>query len=228
MPGCRSAGVLRAFAVSLAAVLLSALPAQAQGVTPTSSVALDLDPGPVSIPLGASHEIPFQVKLTLSNLACTQAATATVTLSVKDKPSPLNGVKGMAPATLTFNVPQGNYLSGVPASSPYEQRADATLSINVTTEALANHEHAFEVTGKFDGTLSGCQGAGTIPSAEGSAEHQIKTGPAAAQGAALGATNSQTSPPPSSDGSKGAPGLGAPGLVLLAIVLAALRGRRPG
>lgn len=203
-----------------------AVPTQAQAPTPTSEIVVDLEPGPAGIPLGASHEIPFQVQLTLSNIACTQAATATVTLAVADKPSPLNGVKGTVPATLTFSVPQGNY-GILPVSAPFEQTVDATLAINVTTEALANHEHTFQVTGNFDGSLSGCQSAGPIPAAEGSAEHQIKTGPAAAQGAARGASQSQSQTTGSGGGSKDAPGPELP-LILLAVGLIALRGRRHG
>lgn len=214
---------MRRTVLVLLALLALAMPTQAQAPTPTSEIVVDLEPGPAGIPLGASHEIPFQVQLTLSNIACTQAATATVTLSVADKPSPLNGVKGTVPATLTFSVPQGNY-GILPVSAPFEQTVDAILAINVTTEALANHEHAFQVTGEFDGSLSGCQGAGPIPGAEGSAEHQIKTGPPLAQGAARGATQSTTNTG-SSGGGRSAPGLGLPALVAVAAALVALRRR---
>lgn len=210
--------------VLLVLVALAA-PAQAQTPTPTSAVAIELDPGPAGIPLGGSHDMPFQVKLTLSNIVCTQAAMATVALAVADKPSPLNGVKGTAPATVTFTIPQGNY--GV-ASSPFEETADAALMINVTSESLPNHEHTFEVTGTFEGTLTGCQGAGPIPRAEGSAEHQIKTGPAPAQGAARGATQTQGTGTSGDGGSKDAPGLEAPILLAMAIGLVALRRRFHG
>lgn len=216
---------MRRFAPVVLALLALAVPAQAQAPTPMSQVAVDLDPGPAGIPLGASHQIPFSVKLTLSNIACTAPATATVSLSVADKPSPLNGVKGTVPATVTFNVPQGSYVT--PVGQVYEGTADAILSINVTAEALADHEHAFQVTGKFDGSLGGCQGAGPIPSAEGSAEHQIKTGPPAAQGTARGASQSQGQTSNGGGDSKGAPGPEIP-LILLAIGLVALRGRRHG
>lgn len=218
----------RIAALAMLALLAAALPTQAQAPTPTSAVAITLDPGPAGIPLGMTHEIPFQVKLTLSNLACTQAATATVALSVTDRPSPLNGVKATAPATVAFTVPQGNY-GVLPVSAPYEQTVDATLSISVAAEALPDHDHAFDVKGSFDGAVSGCQGAGPTPPAEGSALHQIKTGPAAAQGTARGATQSQG---PSGagagadGGSKGAPGPGTPALAVLAMAVAAWRRRR--
>ena len=215
--------MLRLLATALAAVLVAAFPIQAQSVTPTSSIAVDLDPGPAGIPLGGAHEFPFQVTLTLANIVCTQAATATVNLSIKDLPSPLNGVKGTVPGTLAFNVPQGNYGAGIPGLSPYAQAMEATLAINVTTEALPNHEHTFEVTAAFDGQLNGCQGAGAIPSAEGMGQHQIKTGPALAAGQARGAQSSGSSTT-DSGGGKNAPGFELP---LLALgVIAALLARR--
>lgn len=216
--------MLRLLATALAVVLVAALPVQAQSVTPTSSIAVDLDPGPAGIPLGGAHEFPFQVTLTLANIVCTQAATATVTLSIKDLPSPLNGVQGTVPGTLAFNVPQGNYGAGVPGLSPYEKAMDATLAINVTAASLPNHEHTFEVTAAFDGQLSGCQGASAIPAAEGMGQHQIKTGPALAAGQARGAQSSGPSTTDSGSGGKNAPGFELP---LLALgVIAALLARR--
>lgn len=201
-----------------------ALPAQAQGVAPTSSVAVDLDPGPVGIPLGGSHEFPFQVTLSLANLACTQATTAIVALSIKDLPSPLNGVKGTVPVTLTFDVPQGNYAAGAPGLSPYEETMDAQLSINVSATALADHQHTFEVTASFDGTVTGCQGLGAVPAAEGTGEHQIKTGPSSAAGTAARGATVSTSASPEGD-SKGAPAPAIP-LLFAAVALAALVRRR--
>lgn len=216
--------MLRLLATTLAVALVSALPVQAQSATPTSSIEVALDPGPAGIPLGGAHEFPFQVTLTLANIVCTQAATATVTLSIKDLPSPLNGVKGTVPPSLAFSVPQGNYATGVPGVSPYEETLDALLSINVTAEALPNHEHTFEVTAAFDGPLSGCQGAGAIPTAEGTGQHQIKTGPALATGQARGAQSSGASTTDSGGGGKDAPGFEVP---LLAVgVIAALLARR--
>lgn len=216
--------MLRLLAAALAVVLVAALPVQAQSATPTSSVAVDLDPGPTGVPLGGDHAFPFRITLALANIVCTQAATATVTLSIKDLPSPLNGVKGTVPGTLAFNVPQGNYGAGVPGLSPYQQAMDATLAINVSAEALANHAHTFEVTAAFDGQLSGCQGAGAIPSAEGTGQHQIKTGPARAAGQARGAQSSGSSTTDSGGGGKDAPGFELP---LLAIgVITALLARR--
>lgn len=216
--------MLRLVATALTVVLVAGIPVQAQSVTPTSSIAVDVNPGPVGIPLGGAHQFPFQVTLTLANIVCTQAATATVTLSIKDLPSPLNGVKGTVPGTLAFNIPQGNYATGVPGLSPYEQAMDATLAINVTTEALPNHEHTFEVTAAFDGQLSGCQGTGAIPSAQGMSQHQIKTGPALATGQARGAQSSGSSTTDSGGGGKDAPGFELP---LLALgVIAALLARR--
>ena len=209
--------MLRLLATVLLAVFVAAVPVQAQSVTPTSSIAVGLNPGPVGIPLGGGHEFPFQVTLTLANIVCTQPATAAVALSIKDLPSPLNGVKATVPATLTFDVPQGNYATGVPGLSPYEESLDATLSINVTAEALPNHEHTFEVTASFDGTLQGCQAGSAIPSAEGTGEHKIKTGPASAAGSqARGATQT-----PSSSGTD-AGGKDAPALPALALAVAVL------
>ncbi len=210
--------VLRLLAAVGTLFVLGALPAQAQGVAPTSVVEIDVDPGPAGIPLGMSHDIPFQVTLELSNIVCPQAATATVTLAIKDLPSPLRGVQGNVPATLAFEVPMSASIAG----SAYQQTMDATLSINVTAESLPDHEHTFEVTATFDGTLQGCQAAGAIPSAEGSAQHKIKTGPAAAAGVARGATASTSTSPDS--GSKGAPAPTA--LLLVAAVLVAAMVRR--
>lgn len=211
--------------LALLALLALAVPTQAQAPTPTAAVAVDLDPGPAGIPLGATHEIPFQVRLTLSNIVCTQAATATVALAVADKPSPLNGVTGTVPPTVAFTVPQGNY-GVLPVSAPFDETAEATLTISVTNASLPDHQHTFAVTGTFDGTLSGCQGAAAVPPAEGSAEHQIQTGPARAQGAARGATQTQGTASSGGDGGgKGIPGLEAPVLIALALGLVAMRRR---
>lgn len=213
--------MLRLLAAVVVAVLVAAVPAQAQGVSPTSEVAVDLDPGPVGIPLGGSHAFPFQVTFRLSNVVCTQPTTVTVALSIKDLPSPLNGVTGSVPATLTFDVPQGNYATGVPGLSPYEGTLDAELAINVSSTALADHEHTFEVTANFDGTVTGCQGLSGVPSAEAKGEHKIKTGPASAAGsAARGASQSQSTAP--SGDSKDAPGPSA----LLMLVAVAVLARR--
>ncbi|MHB1260192.1 MAG: hypothetical protein ACYC2H_00605 [Thermoplasmatota archaeon] len=216
----------RIAALGLLIMLALSVPAQAQAPTPTSAVAVELEPGPVGIPIGGSHSFPFQVKLTLANLVCNQASTATVTLSIKDLPSPLNGVQGTVPPTLAFSVPMGNYASGVPGLSPYEQSMHATLSINVTTESLPNHEHTFEVKASFDGELTGCQGAGAIPSAEGTGQHQIKTGPAPAGGQARGAQSSGSSTADSGGGDKKAPGVDMPLLALGVAALAMLARRR--
>lgn len=221
MPESWSVGVFRALAVSLAAILLAAVPVQAQGVAPTSAVTVDLDPGPAGIPLGGSHEFPFQVTLELANVLCPQAATATVTLAIKDLPSPLRGVEGTVPPSLSFAVPQGATLAG----STYSETMEATLSINVTTESLPDHEHTFEVTASFDGTLQGCQSAGAIPSAEGTGQHQIKTGPAPAAGQARGAQTA-SSTPTSDGGDKKAPGAEMPLLVLGVAALAMFARRR--
>ena len=212
--------MLRFLAAVLVVLTAVALPAQGQGATPTSSVEVDLDPGPAGIPLGGSHEFPFQVTLELGNVVCAQAATATVTLDIEDLPSPLRGVQGTVPATLAFDIPMNTIVVG---GTTYEQTLDATLSINVTTESLPDHEHTFQVTATFDGTLQGCQAAGPVPAAEGMGEHKIKTGPAAAAGAARGATiSTSTGPEPDS---KDAPLPAAP-ILLTVLALAALARRR--
>lgn len=211
--------MLRLLAAVVTAGIVAALPAQAQGVTPTSSLAVNLEPGPVGIPLGGGHEFLFEVTLALGNIVCPQASTATVALAIADLPSPLRGVQGTVPATLAFEVPMSASIAG----SAYQQTMDATLSINVTTESLPDHEHTFEVTATFDGTLQGCQAAGAIPSAEGTGQHKIKTGPAAAAGAARGASVS-TPASPDSD-SKEAPGPTLP-LLLAVVMFAALARRR--
>ena len=220
-PKC--AGVLRLITAFLVAVTVGTLPAQAQGVTPTSSVEVDLEPGPVGIPLGGSHEFPFQVTLELGNIACPQPSTATVTLSIKDLPSPLRGVQGTVPATLAFDVPMSASFAGL---STYRQTLDAQLSINVTPESLPDHEHTFEVTASFDGTLPGCQAAGAIPTAQGTSEHKIKTGPASAVGTQVrGASQSPSSSGAAGDG-KDAPALPALALAVAVAVLAAAVARR--
>lgn len=214
--------MLRLLAAVLATLMVAALSAQAQGVTPTSSVEVDLDPGPVGIPLGGSHEFPFQVTLELGNIACPQASTATVTLAIKDLPSPLRGVQGAVPATLAFAVPMSTSLGGL---STYSETMDATLSINVTTESLPDHEHTFEVTASFDGTVQGCQAAGAIPTAEGTGQHMIKTGPASAAGTQVrGATQTPSSTGAANDG-KDAPALPALALAVAVLVAAVVRRR---
>lgn len=203
------------------AAMVAALPVQAQGVTPTSNVEVDLDPGPAGIPLGGGHEFAFQVTLELGNIACTQAATATVALDIEDLPSPLRGVQATVPATLVFDIPMNTIVVG---GTTYEQTLDATLSINVTTESLPDHEHTFKVTATFDGTLQGCQAGGAIPSAEGTGEHKIKTGPASAAGTqARGATQTLSSSG-TDTGGKDAPVL--PALALAVAVLVAAVARR--
>ena len=204
------------------ALLLLAGSAFAQAPTPTSAVQVDLDPGPAGIPLGGGHEFAFQVTLELGNIACTQAATATVALDIEDLPSPLRGVQGTVPATLAFDIPMNTIVVG---GTTYEQTMEATLSINVTNEALPDHEHTFKVTATFDGTLQGCQAGGAIPSAEGTGEHKIKTGPASAAGTqARGATQTVSSSG-TDKGGKDAPAFPALALAVALLVAAVARRR---
>lgn len=186
-----------ALLVGTLAAVASANPAAAQSATPTASVALALPPGPATIGLGEQHEVPLAVALTLGNLVCASEATAAVTLSVRDKPSPLAGV--MAHATedeLTFVVPSGAYGSDLPAGPPpFNATRETRLMVMIAEDALPDHMHSFLVTATFaGGTPDGCRAAGAAPASEETAEHAIVTGPAVTAGSAADGRSPTTAP----------------------------------
>ena len=169
-------GAIRMFLRLLAsALLLVSLPAASAQAAPEVDLSIALPPGPVTIELGGSHEVPFEVSLTLRGVVCASASQVKVPLTVKDKPSPLAGVSATAdPTELVFDVPSGQY-----TSTPFTQTAESVLTIDVASSAPASHQHAFEVVAAFAGGVpSGCQGTGTAPASEARATHAIVTGSA--------------------------------------------------
>jgi MYXO-CTERM domain-containing protein len=153
--------------------LLAFLPGSAAQATPDVDLAIDLPPGPVEIELGDSHDVPFEVSLTLRGVVCTSASQVRIPLSVKDKPSPLDGVRATpTPAEVVFDVPAGQY-----TSNAFSKSVESVLAVSVAASAPAAHEHSFEVLAAFAGGVpSGCQGTGTAPAAEARAAHAIVTG----------------------------------------------------
>lgn len=229
--------------LALLAILLAPA-AAAQSVGPTASLALSLPAGPTTIPLGGTHQLPFDVKLTLNNIVCAQDGNATVTFAVKDVPSPLTGVKGMVMAPASFKVPAGAYAAG----TAFTGTASSMLHIQVGTDAPPDHTHVFQVTGAFDGNVAGCTPVGgSMPAAQAAGNHTIVTGPAgaaapgsatgpgagpggagappaASNGTALAGTNAGSTPPPA----KATPVGWAPLLGGVAVALAVLRRSRRG
>ena len=211
---------MRSLLASLASALVLGLVPSALGQTaPEASLAVSLPSGPAEVALGSSHDVGFDVTLTLRNLVCASTATVRIPLSVKDQPSPLAGVKGTpTPAELVFDVPPGSY-----SSSPYSKTASANLRVAVDASGPAEHEHAFVVTATYAGGLpTGCQGAGQLPAADASGTHAIVTGKAA------GATNGPTHQMGDGTTMGGAEHAGSsqetpmPGLVLVLVALLAV------
>lgn len=165
--------------LALPLVFLLAVPLASAQTAPEATLGMSIAPGPVSIALGASHETPFDVTLTLRGVVCTSAASVQVPVSVKDKPSPLAGVKGTPePAALLFDVPAGSY-----SSNAYSKKLLGTLRVSVAESAPSNHEHAFELTASYaSGVPSGCQGAGSMAATDAAGSHAITTGGSSATG----------------------------------------------
>lgn len=215
--------MLRAAFLGLVALALVSPGAAAQAA-PQVTLAADVPAGPVDIELGGSHDVPFDVVLTLRGVLCTSASQIRVPISVKDKPSPLAGVRGVPePTEMVFDVPAGQY-----SSQAFSKSAAGTLAISVASDAMASHEHTFEVVASYaGGTLSGCQGTGAAPAAEGRGSHAIMTGSARGGGSASsgthvmedGSTMEGEMQPASSNKTPG-PGLAlAIGAVVLALVM---------
>lgn len=210
--------------VRLAALaLLLALPAASAQAAPEVELSLDVSPGPVEIALGSAHDAPLEVTFAIRGVVCASAASVKVPLSVKDKPSPLAGVRGVVePAELVFSIPAGSH-----SATPYTASAPATLRVSVAADALAAHEHEFELTALYAGGVpSGCQAAGGIPAADAIGSHRILTGSSAtarppSHAMGDGTTMSGTEPRESND--TPAPALA---LLLAGVVLVALARRR--
>lgn len=158
-----------------------ASPGVAAQAAPQIGLAMDIPAGPADIELGGSHDVPFEVTLTLRGVVCTSASQVRVPIMVTDKPSPLAGVRATPePAEFVFDVPAGQY-----SSAAFSKTASGTLAIMVSSDAMASHEHTFEVIASYPGgTPSGCQGTGAAPAAEGKGEHAILTGSARDSGPA--------------------------------------------
>lgn len=217
--------MLRPLLPLLAIVLALSPAASAQ----SAGLAMDLPPGPASIALGAQHDVPLEVTLTMGGIVCTSAARVTVPLTVTDRPSPLAGVSAAPnPAELVFEVPAGTY-----TSSPFTKTLSAALRVSVANSAPAEHEHRFVVTASYAGGVpSGCQATGSIPAADASGEHAIVTGKSGT--GSTGATPTHQMPDGASmSGAEHAAGGGTnetPGpalvVVLSALLLVALLRRR--
>lgn len=211
--------------LALATVLLAA-PALAQfpGMPGGSSVTLSVTvaKGPAEVALGANATIPVKVDFSVSNIICPQAqlpsgavpGVVTIKLKAIDRPSPIAGITpSLAPQQLTFNITTAQYVN-----SAYTASGTSQFTYTVAKTAMASHDHTFNITATFDGTISGCQAlTGSIPSAVASGEHQIKTGPGAAptSGTGTGSASPTTT--------KKSPGFGTTALV---VALAALVIRR--
>jgi len=176
----------------------------------------DLPAGPAEIGLGGSHDVAFNVRLSLAGLACTQDAVVSVNLDVNDLPSPLTGIDGSPmEARMNFTIPQGNYVL-----QPFEARRENMLHIRVAADALPEHDHRFEVVARSEaGTPDGCFAANALPAAEDSSTHAIRTGPApTAESPEVEAGRTEPGAPASRD-------TPAP-LALMPLLLAALLARR--
>lgn len=157
----------------LTLVLIVALPLASAQAASEASLELSVAPGPVDIELGDSHDAPIEVTFSLRGVVCTSAATAVVPVTVKDKPSPLAGVRGtVEPAEFRFEIPAGGY-----SSAPYSKRMSGSLRVSVDESALSGHDHEFELTAAYAGGVpSGCQGAGSVAATDAVASHKITTG----------------------------------------------------
>lgn len=163
--------------------------AHAQAPAPVTSLTVTLPPGPVTLELGAEHEIPLSVTFRAANFVCTQDATLTVPITVAGTPSELSTVMAHAtPTEAKFTIPAGAYQDGVAAGNgPYNKTVEGKLTIMVAKDAPPNHAHAFLATATYNGgTPTGCQAISDMPKATGSAKHQLITGasnPASTSGA---------------------------------------------
>ena len=200
-----------------ALALLVCLPVASAQAAPEASLALDVSPGPVEIALGDAHDVPIEVSLTIRGIVCASAANVKVPLSVKDKPSPLAGVRGVVePAELTFNVPAGSH-----TTTPFTGSASSTLKVSVSGDAQGAHEHEFEVTAVYAGGVpSGCQAAGSIPAADAIGSHKIMTGSGGAGATTPTHTMSDGSPMGGAEHSGSSNDTPAPRLALLLVIVA--------
>lgn len=159
--------------------------ASAQAPAPATRVTVRLPAGPVTIELGAQHEIPFSVTFTAANFACTQAAAVTLPLTVAGTPSELPTVMAHAsPPNVDFTIPAGIYQDTATAGNgPYNKTVEGKFIIMVAPDAPPNHQHAFTLSASFTGgTPSGCAASSDLPKAMGSAKHQLVTGSRASSG----------------------------------------------
>lgn len=192
------------------------------GLAPTSSLALEVPPGPVTIALGTGHTLSITVTLAFEGVVCPQATNATVALTVADRPAPLAGVRGVVPSPVVFDVPGGAYAAG----RAFNASLGTTLQITVGPEALPDHAHEFEVTADFaGGTLAGCPSGGPLPAAQAQGLHRISTGSASNAPAPAPTSGDQPGGTPDSSGGNGAsrpPPRATPQAPLAAVVLLAL------
>lgn len=166
--------------------------------------------------------MPFEVTLTLRGIVCPSATKVSVPLAVKDRPSPVGGVKATAsPQELSFDVPAGSY-----ATTDYSSTVAAALVIKVDANAPAGHDHSFDVTATLAGAMpQGCQGTAPPPAAEATANHKIVTGqgssPSAMPSHTMGDGSTMTSASPTSPTPKAtAPAkTPAPGLLLVGVAI---------
>lgn len=202
---------------SLALLALPAALAQAPALAPSATVSLSLPPGPDLVALGTNRSVEVQVTFTVQNVACPSTAQATVRLSLLDQPNIMAGISShLGAQTLTFNVTgPAQY-----ASAPFSQTLATTLSYSIHPLARGDHDHAFNVTASYDGSLAGCTVApgSALPGSSAHGLHRIHTGPSSVP------TQVPSTPSPTRTSAKGSPSLAsAPCLAALALALALRR-----
>lgn len=192
------ARLLLVLCVVLALAFLPSVNAQLPAAaSPSSSIKIEVDQVIQPVELGTSGTTPVQVTLSISNVFCPSPGTATVKLSVVDQPSPLQGItRTLSPTELVFNLTQSQY-----ANPGFTGSAQATLSYTVASSTLPNHNHAFNVSASFDGTVTGCQAASAIPPASAGANYSLKTGmaPVATAGPDVSGSTDETKTSPGLD-----------------------------
>ncbi|MGB0652903.1 MAG: hypothetical protein ACPGQL_06855 [Thermoplasmatota archaeon] len=160
-----------------AALLVAAAPASAQTpLDPSATVSVTIEPGPMNVNAGGTHQMPFDVAMTVDNLLCPNAVTGRVGLAVEHFPSPLPEYTATVPDAFEFDVPAGAHsgLGGTAVSAS----GSLVLDLNIAANALQDHEHTFRIIATLDAaSLSGCTTVAALPEATAQADHAVYTVP---------------------------------------------------
>lgn len=145
----------------LALVAVPLASAQPQpGAAPTIAVELSGLPAAFeAMASNASASAPFEVKVTMANVACPQGATIPVTITVTAKLPAAFFTAVATPAQLNVSVPGPAYLT-----TPFTGSAKGAVAATAG-EVPVNATIPVEVVAAVAGLPAGCSGTGSAPAA---------------------------------------------------------------